>query len=59
VLGICRGLEVLVATSGGTLVPHIPDEYGEVVAHTRDRIHTSEHRVQIMPESRLYLIGQQ
>lgn len=53
VLGICRGLEVLVVTSGGTLVPHIPDEYGEVVAHTRDRIHTSEHRVQIIPESRL------
>ena len=53
VLGICRGLEVLVVTSGGTLVSHIPDEYGEVVAHTRDRIHTSEHRVQIMPESRL------
>lgn len=53
VLGICRGLEVLVVTSGGTLIPHIPDEYGEVVAHTRDRVHTSEHRVQIVPESRL------
>lgn len=53
VLGICRGLEVLVVTSGGTLVSHIPDEYGEVVGHTKDRIHTSEHRVQIMPESRL------
>lgn len=53
VLGICRGLEVLVVTSGGTLVSHIPDEYGEVVAHTIDRTHTSEHRVQIMPESRL------
>lgn len=53
VLGICRGLEVLVVTSGGTLVSHIPDEYGEVVGHTRDHIHTSEHRVQIMPESRL------
>lgn len=53
VLGICRGLEVLVVTSGGTLVSHIPDEYGEVVEHTKDRIHTSEHRVQIMPESRL------
>ena len=53
VLGICRGLEVLVVTSGGTLVSHIPDEYGEVVEHTKDRIHTSQHRVQIMPESRL------
>ena len=53
VLGICRGLEVLVVVSGGTLVTHIPDEFGEVVAHTRDRIHTTQHRVQITPESRL------
>jgi putative glutamine amidotransferase len=56
VLGICRGLEVLVVTSGGTLVSHIPDEFGEVVAHTRDRIHTVEHRVQITPESCLATI---
>jgi putative glutamine amidotransferase len=29
VLGICRGLEVLVIASGGDLVPHLPDEFGE------------------------------
>jgi len=39
VLGICRGLEVLVVTSGGTLVPISRMNMEEVVAHG-DRIHT-------------------
>ncbi|HEY9845553.1 MAG TPA: gamma-glutamyl-gamma-aminobutyrate hydrolase family protein, partial [Candidatus Caenarcaniphilales bacterium] len=53
VLGICRGLEVLIVSSGGALVAHIPDEFGETVPHTQDRIHTTQHPVKIMPKSRL------
>lgn len=36
VLGICRGIGVMNVASGGSLVTHIPDEFGEVVAHTGD-----------------------
>lgn len=52
VLGICRGLEVLVVMSGGTLIPHVPDEFGETVAHAANRL-TTKHLVRIAPESRL------
>lgn len=53
VLGICRGIGVLSVVSGGSLVPHIPDEFGEVVAHVGESTPTVKHRVQISPESRL------
>ncbi len=53
VLGICRGIGVLSVVSGGTLVPHIPDEFGEVVAHTGGPDQTVKHQVQISPQSHL------
>lgn len=53
VLGICRGLEVLVIATGGSLVPHLPDEFGEVVVHRAEQLCPAEHKVQIAPESRL------
>ncbi len=53
VLGICRGVEVLSVASGGSLVPHIPDEFGEVVMHMGGPTQTVEHQVQIEPQSRL------
>lgn len=53
VLGICRGLEVLVVASGGNLVPHLPDEFGEAIAHRSHQSRPSKHTVQIAPESRL------
>lgn len=53
VLGICRGLEVLVVATGGTLVPHLPDEFGNVVVHRADQLHSIEHSVDITPNSRL------
>jgi putative glutamine amidotransferase len=53
VLGICRGLEVLVVASGGSLIPHLPDEFGEAIAHRSHQSRPSEHVVQIAPESRL------
>jgi putative glutamine amidotransferase len=57
VLGICRGLQILVVASGGTLIPHIPDEYGTSIAHRLEpepgvRKHT-EHTVKITQNSRL------
>src|SRR5262249_59862881 len=33
VLGICRGMQVLNIALGGDLTPHVPDEFGEQVAH--------------------------
>ncbi len=53
VLGICRGLGVLSVVSGGNLVAHIPDEFGEVVAHSIAPTQTVEHPVQIEPSSQL------
>ena len=53
VLGICRGIGVLSALSGGSLLPHIPDEFGEVVAHTGEPTQSVKHLVRIEPESRL------
>lgn len=57
VLGICRGLQILVVASGGTLIPHIPDEYGTVVKHRlekeTERPSPIEHMVQIKTDSLL------
>ena len=53
ILGICRGLEVLVVATGGSLYPHLPDKFGEVVVHRTDQMHSIEHNVQISVQSRL------
>lgn len=56
VLGICRGLEVLIVATGGSLIPHLPDlpdEYGNVVVHRADQLHSVDHKVYISPNSRL------
>lgn len=52
-LGICRGISVLNVASGGSLIVHIPDEFGEVVAHSGDSSQTVEHLVEIEVHSRL------
>jgi putative glutamine amidotransferase len=51
VLGICRGLEVLAVATGGCLVSHLPDEYGEVVLHRAEQALPIQHSIQIAPES--------
>lgn len=61
VLGICRGLQILIVVSGGSLIPHLPDEYDGV--HRLDpepgQRHPTEHQVQILSEeSRLAKITQ-
>ncbi|MDZ7960588.1 MAG: gamma-glutamyl-gamma-aminobutyrate hydrolase family protein [Aulosira sp. DedQUE10] len=57
VLGICRGLQILIVASGGTLIPHVPEVYGTSVLHRIDpepgRRLPTEHMVKIDVESRL------
>lgn len=53
-LGICRGMQVLSVASGGALVPHVPDVYGDAINHRLDNPRRSiAHQVQVEPESRL------
>jgi len=53
ILGICRGLEVLAVATGGTLIPHLPDEYGEIVTHRAEELLSIQHGVDLNSESRL------
>jgi putative glutamine amidotransferase len=57
VLGICRGLQILIVASGGSLIPHVPEVYGTSVLHRIDpepgRRLPTEHMVKIDRESRL------
>ncbi len=53
VLGICRGSQVLNVASGGDLVEHLPDEYGERVRHVAEEGEATEHEVTLEPDSRL------
>jgi len=56
-LGICRGMQVLSVATGGALVPHVPDVYGETIAHRLDHPRRPiPHPVQVQPESRLAAI---
>lgn len=52
-LGICRGLEIFTVVSGGRLVSHIPDEFGESIIHRADQSQGVEHAVQLVPRTRL------
>jgi putative glutamine amidotransferase len=60
VLGVCRGMQVLNVVSGGDLVLHIPDVYGDDVLHRTEhpRQHV-EHPVLVTAGSRLAEIFQQ
>lgn len=53
ILGICRGLEVLVVATGGSLIPHLPDKFGEIIAHRAEQTLATEHTVKINPDTRL------
>jgi len=53
VLCICRGLQVLNVVCGGTLHVHLPEHYGEHIAHRLPPRDTSVHAVRIEPDSRL------
>lgn len=51
-LCICRGVQILAVAHGGTLVEHVPDEYGERVPH-RGGDRFQDHPVRIDADSRL------
>ena len=53
ILCICRGMQLLNVALGGDLVSHIPDHYGEKVAHRHPELKPVVHPVRIDPQSRL------
>ncbi|MGG6268322.1 gamma-glutamyl-gamma-aminobutyrate hydrolase family protein [Leptolyngbya sp. AN03gr2] len=54
VLGICRGMQVLTVASGGNLIQHVPEVYGNAIDHRLDNPRRPiPHDVEILPESRL------
>lgn len=52
-LCICRGMQVLNVVCGGTLHAHVPERFGEQVAHRLPPRLTSRHPVRIEPDTRL------
>lgn len=54
VLGICRGMQMLAVASGAALVPHLPEVYGNAIAHRLENPRRpTSHPVAIAPDSRL------
>jgi putative glutamine amidotransferase len=54
VLGICRGMQMLAVAAGGDLVAHVPDVYGDALAHRLDHPRRPiNHDVSILPNTRL------
>ncbi|MGA7933940.1 MAG: gamma-glutamyl-gamma-aminobutyrate hydrolase family protein [Kovacikia sp.] len=53
-LGICRGMQMLSVASGAELVTHVPETYGEAIAHRLEHPRRPiPHDVQVQPESQL------
>lgn len=54
VLGICRGMQMLTVASGGSLVVHVPEVYGDRVAHRLEHpSRPTPHDVFLTPNTRL------
>lgn len=59
ILAICRGLQVCNVVMGGTLYPHLPDVYGDTVAHRLPPREPTTHGVRLTEGSRLaHIMGQ-
>ncbi|GAP93552.1 glutamine amidotransferase, class I [Leptolyngbya sp. NIES-2104] len=55
VLGICRGMQILTVATGGNLIQHVPEVYGDAIDHRLDHPRRPiPHDVEILPESRLF-----
>lgn len=57
-LGICRGIQMLNTVMGGTLHEHVPDVYGETVAHRLPPREPVNHDIHAESSGRLYDIIQ-
>jgi putative glutamine amidotransferase len=53
ILCVCRGMQLLNVALGGDLVSHIPDRYGDRIAHRHPELKPVVHPVRIDPESRI------
>lgn len=53
ILAICRGLQVFNVVMGGTLYPHLPDVFGNQVAHRLPPREPTLHSVRVTPGSKL------
>jgi putative glutamine amidotransferase len=52
-LAICRGVQVVNVALGGSLVEHVPDVYGDAIAHRLPPRVPTEHAVSVRAGSRL------
>lgn len=54
VLGICRGMQVLTVATGGGLIPHVPEVFGDSIDHRLDNPRRPiPHEIEVLAESRL------
>ncbi len=53
ILCICRGMQLMNVALGGDLIAHIPDHYGNGVAHRHPELKPVEHPVRVDPASRV------
>ena len=52
-LFVCRGIQILNVTLGGTIIEDIPDAIGEEIIHRAPERKPSEHLIRVDPHSRL------
>ena len=58
-LAICRGTQVLNVALGGDLIEHIPDVYGDELAHRLPSRKPVDHEVRVAPDTHLaQILGQ-
>lgn len=60
VLAICLGIQFVNVIAGGSVVQHIPDEYGEAVSHRKSSPAVARHGIDIVPGTKLHdMFGQE
>ena len=53
ILAVCRGCQVLNVHLGGTLLPHVPDHFGDQITHGVPAHNFAKHSVELVGESAL------
>lgn len=57
ILGICRGLQIINVSLGGSLIPDIPSRLGEEVLHRKPPYKPVKHPIKINQASLLYMLS--